>query len=146
MVIHGEPPPWTKKVKFVGPRLDFEGSLYEDYGFVEVPVNFNLDDQVVKRSEDLLQDMYEKTVSLLRQHHAALLKTVKVCYVLVAMPVPILLSHFAFVILGSKLFSSVVLIQQLLSVWIRLQQGWEIPLKQNSLLYEKNLEKNKISD
>lgn len=78
MVIHGEPSPWTKKVKFVGPRLDFEGSLYEDYGFFEPPVNFNLDDQVAKRSEDLLQDMYEKTVSLLRQHHAALLKTVKV--------------------------------------------------------------------
>ncbi|KAJ8436544.1 hypothetical protein Cgig2_031485 [Carnegiea gigantea] len=78
MVIHGEPPPWTKKAKFVGPRLDFEGSLYEDYGFIEVPVNFDLDDQVAKRSEDLLQDMYEKTVSLLRQHHAALLKTVKV--------------------------------------------------------------------
>lgn len=78
MVIHGEPSPWTKKVKFVGPRLDFEGSLYEDYGFFEPPLNFNLDDQVAKRSEDLLQDMYEKTVSLLRQHHAALLKTVKV--------------------------------------------------------------------
>lgn len=78
MVIHGEPSPWTKKVKFVGPRLDFEGSLYDDYGFFEPPVNFNLDDQVAKRSEDLLQDMYEKTVSLLRQHHAALLKTVKV--------------------------------------------------------------------
>lgn len=28
MVIHGEPPPWRKKVKFVGPRLDFEGSIF----------------------------------------------------------------------------------------------------------------------
>ncbi|GAB4857575.1 Probable inactive ATP-dependent zinc metalloprotease FTSHI 1, chloroplastic [Ancistrocladus abbreviatus] len=78
MVIHGEPPPWKKKVKFVGPRLDFEGSLYDDYDLIEFPVNFNLDDQVAKRTEQLLRDMYEKTVSLLRWHHAALLKAVKV--------------------------------------------------------------------
>lgn len=78
MVIHGEPPPWRKGVDFVGPRRDFEGSLYAHHGYIEPPLNFNLDDEVVKRSEDLLRDMYEKTVSLLRQHHAALLKTVKV--------------------------------------------------------------------
>lgn len=78
MVIHGEPPPWRKKAKFVGPRLDFEGSLYEDYGLIEPPVNFNLDDQIAHRTEGLIQDMYERTVSLLRRHHAALLKAVKV--------------------------------------------------------------------
>ncbi|KDP25274.1 hypothetical protein JCGZ_20430 [Jatropha curcas] len=78
MVIHGEPPPWRKKERFVGPRLDFEGSLYDDYGLIEPPVNFNLDDQVAQRTEELIQDMYEKTVSLLRQHHAALLKAAKV--------------------------------------------------------------------
>lgn len=78
MVIHGEPPPWRKKVKFVGPRLDFEGSLYDDYDLIEPPVNFNLDDEIAKRSEELLRDMYERTVSLLRRHHAALLKAVKV--------------------------------------------------------------------
>ncbi|KAK3228122.1 hypothetical protein Dsin_007984 [Dipteronia sinensis] len=78
MVLHGEPPPWRKKVKFVGPRLDFEGSLYDDYGLIEPPVNFNLDDDVAQRTEDLLRDMYGRTVSLLRRHHAALLKTVKV--------------------------------------------------------------------
>ncbi|XVF51295.1 hypothetical protein PTKIN_Ptkin04bG0173600 [Pterospermum kingtungense] len=78
MVIHGEPPPWRKKVKFVGPRLDFEGSLYDDYDLIEPPVNFNLDDEIAKRSEELLLDMYERTVSLLRRHHAALLKAVKV--------------------------------------------------------------------
>nr|DAD17907.1 TPA_asm: hypothetical protein HUJ06_019370 [Nelumbo nucifera] len=78
MAIHGEPPPWRKKVSFVGPRLDFEGSLYDDYGLVEPPINFNLDDQVAQRTEELVCTTYKKTVSLLRQHHAALLKTVKV--------------------------------------------------------------------
>ena len=48
MVIHGEPPPWRKKVKFVGPRLDFEGSLYDDYNLIEPPVNFNLDDEIAE--------------------------------------------------------------------------------------------------
>lgn len=70
--------PGQKKPKFVGPRLDFEESLYDVYDLIEPPINFNLDDQVVKRSEELLQEMYEKTVSLLKLHHAALLKTVKV--------------------------------------------------------------------
>ncbi|XP_030951841.1 probable inactive ATP-dependent zinc metalloprotease FTSHI 1, chloroplastic isoform X3 [Quercus lobata] len=78
MVIHGEPPPWRKNVKFVGPRLDFEGSLYDDYGLIEPPVNFNLDDQVAERTEGLIRDMYGRTVDLLRRHHAALLKAVKV--------------------------------------------------------------------
>ncbi|KAK8484693.1 hypothetical protein V6N13_057197 [Hibiscus sabdariffa] len=78
MVIHGEPPPWRKKVKFVGPRLDFEGSLYDDYNLIEPPVNFNMDDEIAKRSEELLWDMYGRTVSLLRSHHAALFKAVKV--------------------------------------------------------------------
>ncbi|OMP02922.1 Peptidase M41 [Corchorus olitorius] len=78
MVIHGEPPAWRKKVKFVGPRLDFEGSLYDDYGLIERPVNFNLDDDTVRRSEELIHDMYGRTVSLLRRHHTAFLKTVKV--------------------------------------------------------------------
>lgn len=78
MVIHGEPPPWRKKVKFVGPRLDFEGSLYDDYGLIEPPVNFNMDDEVAERTEELIRRMYGKTVSLLRRHHAALLKAVKV--------------------------------------------------------------------
>lgn len=78
MVIHGEPPPWRKQVKFVGPRLDFEGSLYDDYGLIEPPINFNLDDDVASRTEQLIRFMYERTVSLLRRHDAALLKAVKV--------------------------------------------------------------------
>ncbi|KAI7994439.1 hypothetical protein LOK49_LG11G02838 [Camellia lanceoleosa] len=67
MVIHGEPPPWRKRNKFVGPRLDFDGSLYDDYGLIEPPVNFNLDDEVAKRTEELMSDMYGTTVALLRR-------------------------------------------------------------------------------
>lgn len=78
MVIHGEPPPWRKRVKFIGPRLDFEGSLYDDYDLIERPLNFKLDDQVAERTEQLIREMYGKTVSLLRRHHAALVKAVKV--------------------------------------------------------------------
>ncbi|CAI9762581.1 unnamed protein product [Fraxinus pennsylvanica] len=78
MVVHGEPAPWRKRAKFVGPRLDFEGSLYDDYDLIETPVNFKLDDDVAKRTEELIHNMYGKTVDLLRQHSAALLKTVKV--------------------------------------------------------------------
>ena len=62
----------------MGPRLDFEGSLYDDYDLIEPPVNFNLDDEIAQRSEELLRDMYGRTVSLLRRNHAALLKAVKV--------------------------------------------------------------------
>lgn len=78
MTIHGEPPPWRKNIGFVGPRLDFEGSLYDDYDLIEPPVNFNLDDHVARRAEQLIHDMYGRTLSLLRQHHAALVKTVRV--------------------------------------------------------------------
>ncbi|KAK4382494.1 putative inactive ATP-dependent zinc metalloprotease FTSHI 1, chloroplastic [Sesamum angolense] len=78
MVVHGEPPPWRKRIKFVGPRIDFEGSLYDDYDLIEPPINFKLDDDVARRTEELMRDMYGKTVALLRQHNAALLKTVKV--------------------------------------------------------------------
>lgn len=78
ITIHGEPFPWRKKVSFVGPRLDFEGSLYDDYGLIEPPINFELDDRVARKTEQLLHDMYEKTRTLLSNHFAALLKTVKV--------------------------------------------------------------------
>ncbi|KAL2342663.1 hypothetical protein Fmac_003948 [Flemingia macrophylla] len=84
MVIHGEPPPWRKSVKFVGPRLDFEGSLYDDYNLIEPPLNFKMDDEVAQRTEELVHDMYAKTVSLLRKHHAALLKTIKQLFTLTA--------------------------------------------------------------
>lgn len=83
MAVHGEPPPWRKRSKFVGPRIDFEGSLYDDYGLIEPPVNFKLDDDIAKRTEELMHNMYRKTVSLLKQHNAALLKTVKVCILVI---------------------------------------------------------------
>lgn len=84
MTIHGEPSPWRKKPKFVGPRLDFEGSLYKHYGLIEPPINLDLDDNVARRTEEILCDMYEQTYSLLRRHSAALVKTVKVeiCFLL----------------------------------------------------------------
>ncbi|MCE0480510.1 hypothetical protein HAX54_037439 [Datura stramonium] len=75
MAIHGEPPPWIKRVRFVGPRLDFGGSLYDDYDLTEPPINFNLDDDVAKKTEELIRDICGKTVTLLRQHDTALLKT-----------------------------------------------------------------------
>ncbi|XP_051132762.1 probable inactive ATP-dependent zinc metalloprotease FTSHI 1, chloroplastic [Andrographis paniculata] len=78
MTIHGEPPPWIKRPKFVGPRIDFEGSLYDDYDLIEPPINFELEGDVARRTEQLMHEMYGKTVDLLRQHKAALLKTVKV--------------------------------------------------------------------
>lgn len=80
MTIHGEPFPWIKKPSFVGPRLDFEGSLYDDYGLIEPPINFDLDDRVAQRTEELMRDMYGRTISMLRRHAAALLKTTKVSY------------------------------------------------------------------
>ncbi|XP_050943072.1 probable inactive ATP-dependent zinc metalloprotease FTSHI 1, chloroplastic isoform X2 [Cucumis melo] len=78
MVIHGEPPPWRKEVNFVGPRLDFEGSLYDDYDLTEPPLNLNLDDEVARRAEALIRDLYDRTLAMLQRHHAALLKAVKV--------------------------------------------------------------------
>ncbi|XP_028549310.1 probable inactive ATP-dependent zinc metalloprotease FTSHI 1, chloroplastic [Dendrobium catenatum] len=78
MTIHGEPFPWKRKLLFIGPCLDFEGSLYEDYNFIEPPINFDLDDRVSRRTEELIHETYGKTLSLLRQHLTALLKAVKV--------------------------------------------------------------------
>lgn len=78
MTIHGEPFPWKKNPSFVGPCLDFEGSLYDDYALIDPPINFDLDDRVAQRTEELMHDTYRKTVSMLRRHAAALLKTTKV--------------------------------------------------------------------
>ena len=93
MVIHGEPPAWRKKPRFVGPKLDFEGSLYDSHGMTERPINFDLDDEVAKRTEQLLRDMYGRTISLLRRHHAALLKTIKVATFCCDMELGFLLSY-----------------------------------------------------
>lgn len=80
MTIHGEPPPWRKRISFIGPRLDFEGSLYDDYGLTEPPLNLDLDDKVAERTEELINDMFKKTFSLLKRHQAALVKTVRVIH------------------------------------------------------------------
>ncbi|CAK9146033.1 unnamed protein product [Ilex paraguariensis] len=66
MVIHGEPSPWRKKVKFVGLRLDFEGLLYDDYDLIEPSINYNLKDEVARRTKELMRDTYGRTVVLLR--------------------------------------------------------------------------------
>ncbi|XP_068665190.1 probable inactive ATP-dependent zinc metalloprotease FTSHI 1, chloroplastic [Aristolochia californica] len=78
MAIHGEPPPWRKNISFIGPRLDFEGSLYDDYGLIEPPINFELEDLVAQKTEELISENYRKTVTLLWRHRAALVKTVRV--------------------------------------------------------------------
>ncbi|GER41528.1 ATP-dependent zinc metalloprotease FtsH [Striga asiatica] len=78
MVVHGERPPWRKRISFLGPKVDFEGSLYASHGLCEPPINFKLDDDIARRTEELMHDMYSKTLNLLRQHNAALLKSVKV--------------------------------------------------------------------
>lgn len=77
-MIRGQRPAWKKRPKFVGPRLDFEGSLYRHHGLSEPPINLKLDDEVAERTEELVNRMYKKTLALLRRHHAALLKSVKV--------------------------------------------------------------------
>lgn len=79
IAIHGESPCWSRRAEFVGPRLDFEESLYRDYGFTESTLNFDLDDQIAQKTDKLINDMYIKILSMLRRHHAALIKTVKVC-------------------------------------------------------------------
>lgn len=78
ITIHGEPPSWSRTAEFVGPRLDFEESLYDDYGLTETSLNFDLDDQVARKTDQLINDMYKKIVSILRRHQAADVKTVKV--------------------------------------------------------------------
>ncbi|CAK9156433.1 unnamed protein product, partial [Ilex paraguariensis] len=58
------PSPWRKKVKFVGPRLDFEGSLYDDYDLIEPSINFNLEDKVTRRTEELMRDTWKNSCSV----------------------------------------------------------------------------------
>ncbi|GAB2230336.1 hypothetical protein Drorol1_Dr00014598 [Drosera rotundifolia] len=78
MALHGKPQKWRRKFRFVGPRHDFEGSLYNHYNYIQPPISPNMEGLVEVRIEELLLDSYQKTVALLRRHHAALLKTIKV--------------------------------------------------------------------
>lgn len=82
MVIHGEAAPWKRTPGFTGPPLKFEGSLYDDYGFYESPLNYNLENDIVLRTDKLLNDMYQNIFTLIQHYHAALAKAV---YVLIEM-------------------------------------------------------------
>eukprot|EP00250_Pteridium_aquilinum_P014200 c21840_g1_i1 orf=142-3063(+) len=77
MTVRGEQPPW-KHSSLTGPPLNFEGWLYEDYGFTERTLNLEMDDEVAKYSEALIKRMYVKTMSTLKQHRAALKKAIYV--------------------------------------------------------------------
>lgn len=78
MVIHGEAAPWKRDPGFTGPPLNFEGSLYDDYGLYEKSLNYNLDDDIVLRTEKLVNDMYQQIFRLVQRYHAALAKAVYV--------------------------------------------------------------------
>ncbi|MCO5611199.1 hypothetical protein L7F22_065449 [Adiantum nelumboides] len=78
MTVRGEQPPWTCDVSFTGPPLSFEGWLYEDYGFTERTLNLEMDDDVAKYSEGLMNRMYKKTLTMLQRHRAALTKAIYV--------------------------------------------------------------------
>ncbi|KAH7435116.1 hypothetical protein KP509_06G050800 [Ceratopteris richardii] len=78
MTVRGESSPWKHDIMFTGPPLNFEGSLYDDYGFTECSLNLELDDQVAKFSEALLDKMYAKTLTMLQRHQAALTKAIYV--------------------------------------------------------------------
>lgn len=82
MVIHGEAAPWKRVPGFIGPPLNFEGSLYDDYGFYEGPLNYNLENDIVLRTGKLVNDMYQNIFTLIHHYHAALAKAV---YVLMEM-------------------------------------------------------------
>lgn len=78
MTVRGEAPPWTRDVTFTGPPLTFEGWLYDDYGFTERTLNLEMDDDVAKYSEALMDRMYKKTITMLQRHRAALTKAIYV--------------------------------------------------------------------
>lgn len=78
MTVRGEHPAWMQEPQFYGPPLTFEGWLYDDYEFTEPPLNPNVDSDVAKRSEILVNKMYLKTLRMLQQHHAALTKAIHV--------------------------------------------------------------------
>ena len=78
MTVRGEEPPWKHTPKFSGPPLDFEGWLYDDYGFTEHTLNYQMDNDVSKHSEALINRMYTKVLAMLKQHQAALAKAIYV--------------------------------------------------------------------
>ncbi|KAG0564941.1 hypothetical protein KC19_8G151400 [Ceratodon purpureus] len=76
ITLTGDPCPWGGGGALTGPPLGFEGGLYDDYGFVQTPLNYDLVDDTMERTQNLIETMYMKTLKLLKQHHAALAKSV----------------------------------------------------------------------
>lgn len=78
MTVRGEHPAWIRSPRFSGPPLDFEGWLYDDYEFTEPTFNYQMDNDIAKHSEALVNKMYMKTLMMLQQHQAALAKAIYV--------------------------------------------------------------------
>lgn len=78
ITIRGDVNPWEQMESFSGPPLGFEGGLYDNYGFHEKILNYDLVDDVADRSKALLDKTYQQTLRLLKQHHAALTKAIYV--------------------------------------------------------------------
>lgn len=78
LTLTGDPCPWGGGEALTGPPLNFEGGLYDDYGFVQKPLNYDLVDTTMEQTQKLVESMYMKTLKLLKQHHAALTKSVYV--------------------------------------------------------------------
>lgn len=78
ITLTGDPCPWGGGEALTGPPLGFEGGLYDDYGFVQKPLNYDLVDTTMEQTQKLIESMYMKTLKLLKQHHAALAKSVSV--------------------------------------------------------------------
>lgn len=72
----GDPCPWGGGEALTGPPLNFEGGLYDDYDFVQKPLNYDLMDSTMEQTQKLVESMYMKTLKLLKQHQAALAKAI----------------------------------------------------------------------
>ncbi|CAM6086326.1 unnamed protein product [Calypogeia fissa] len=78
IAIRGDLNPWAQSESFTGPPLEFEGGLYDNYGFHEKSLNYDLVDDVASRSKALLGKVYQQTLRLLKDHKAALSKAIYV--------------------------------------------------------------------
>lgn len=76
LTLTGDPCPWGGGEALTGPPLNFEGGLYDDYDFVQKPLNYDLMDSTMEQTQKLVESMYMKTLKLLKQHHAALAKAI----------------------------------------------------------------------
>lgn len=83
ITITGDFNPWEQDSSFSGPPLGFEGGLYDNYGFQEKILNYDLVDDVADRTKALLDKTYWQTLTMLKQHQAALTKAVNVRFLLI---------------------------------------------------------------